>query len=370
MKLKIDKAELVKEIEKVIGATGEGSNMPILRHILLKVSGDTATMSATDLSVELTTEFPVLDGEDGLIAIPGKKMHEIVKELPNGEVSISTTAGNSTINITAAKARFNIAGLDGQEFPALKSPETEKIVPFGADALALFLNQVKASICSDETKINLCGVYIHTKDGNLCFASTNGHRLSRVQRKKDLPEGFISKNGITVPKKGVLEIIKLADTVKGGGKLSLAIKDNSLHAQTDSTRLAVRLMDMDFPDYERVIPTEAGQVAVIEKQALTQALKRISVVNDGKDCRTKLIFSENLINVSATSAVLGDGTEEFAIQYAGGLVEVNINARYTLDAIAALDKDDDVTLTIHGENKPVTIGNKNGFLAVIMPMRA
>ena len=174
MKLTIDKTELLKQIDSSIGAIGNGNNLAILSHILLSVQGETATMSATDLSIELTCTFPILNGEDGALAFPAKKVHEIVKELPSGEVHL--TAVENALVISAGKSRFNITGiLPAQDFPTLKNPDTELTVPFGADALSLFLSQVRHAMSDDETKFNLCGVFMHVREGKLAFAATNGH---------------------------------------------------------------------------------------------------------------------------------------------------------------------------------------------------
>lgn len=373
MKLTIEKAEFEKQISAVIGAIGDGKNLPILSHILLTVSGDKATVSATDLSIEVTASFPIVDGEDGQLAVPAKKLHEITKELPSGEIKMQTS-GNS-FTIAAGKSRFNISALDGVDFPMLKTPSTEQIVPFGADALSLFLNQTRHAICADETKHNLCGTYIHIKDGKLTFCATNGHRLSVVSREKELPEGFLPTKGIIVPRKGVVEICKMADLNKGGGKVSLAHNNGTLFVLTDSARLAVRLVDADYPDYGKVIPTNEGKTAIINKLALTQALKRISLMSDetkeGKG-RSRLVFSKGMLNISASNNTTGEASEEFEINYDNEeSKEVNLNSRYILEALSALEKDEDVKLTLREEGKPVILESiKAGFMAIVMPMRA
>lgn len=374
MKLTIDKTELLKQIDSSIGAIGNGNNLAILSHILLSVQGETATMSATDLSIELTCTFPILNGEDGALAFPAKKVHEIVKELPSGEVHL--TAVENALVISAGKSRFNITGiLPAQDFPTLKNPDTELTVPFGADALSLFLSQVRHAMSDDETKFNLCGVFMHVREGKLAFAATNGHRLSLVEREKELPEDFLPKRGVIVPRKGVMEIIKLTEQCKGGGVVSLAHKNGTLFVKTGNTQLAVRLVDGDYPDYRKVIPISENAKAIINKQYLVQAIKRISIMaeqtKEGKG-RATLTFSSDVLNISASNNTTGEASEEFEIKYDGAPAEVNVNSRYALEALAALEKDEeDVVLALHGAGKPITLtGTKAHFQSIIMPMRA
>lgn len=371
MKLTIGKIEFEKNLASVFGATGDGKNLAILSHILLTIKGDTATMSATDLSIELTSTFPILNGEDGTIAFPAKKVQEITKELPSGEVHISTSGNGFTI--TAGKSRFNLTGMEPDTFPTLKSPKTE-IVSFGADALSLFLNQTRHAICADEEKYNLAGTYIHVKDGKLNFVATNGHRLAISSREKELPEGFLPKKGVIVPRKGVVEICKMADIHKGGGKVAMAHYNGTLFVLTEESRLAVRLVDGDFPDYNKVIPTSEGTSVLINKQALNQALKRVSLMSENTTAnkgRARLVFSNGLLNISASNSNSGEATEEVEVAYTGDPQEVNLNSRYVMDALAALEKEEEVKMTLRGDGKPVTITNlKEHFLSIIMPMRA
>lgn len=373
MNLTIEKLDLEKQIAHVIGAAGDGKSMQILSHLLLTVSNGNATLSATDLTIEMTTDFPVIDSTDGAVCIPGKKFHEIVKELPSGAVTIAAdTKASNTITITAGKSRFNIVCLPAQEFPALKKAETEDLVPFGAAGFSSFLAQVRHAICPDETKYNLCGVYLHRAGNALLAVATNGHRLARTLREKALPENFLTK-GIIIPRKAVVEICKLADSAPEGEDICIAHKDNNIQVTSGSIRLAARLVDGEYPDYNRVIPAGGGTFATISKRLLAEAIRRISIITEEKQGRAKLVFSNGLLNVSATGPTTGDATEEFPISYEGAPAEVHVNPRYALDALAALDKDkeEEFRVTLHEDGKPLLLESiKTGFLSVIMPMRA
>lgn len=370
MKFTIKKDEFLKRITTVIGATPDGKpSLPILANLLLIVKDGIATLSATDLTTELSTSFAVTDSENGTLALPAKKTEEIIKELPDGDIHLIVKE-NYHFTIKAGKANFNIVGQDGSEFPKLQTPDTSTMATFGAEGLGKLLGQVRFSICKDETKFNLCGAHVSVQDGKLKFAATNGHRLTVSEREKELPENFLPKEGIIIPTKGVGEIIKLTDKCPKGGEVSVAYKGNSLYVSSDDVKMAVRLVDGTYPEYSKAIPTTEGQTAIISKADLMKCLKRIGLISE-KDNRASLTFATGQLNISSSNKEMGDAVEELSIKYEGVPFNVSLNSRYALEALAALDKEEEVRITLHKEAAPVTIqGIAAGFLAVIMPMRA
>lgn len=368
MELITTQSELEKNIAAVYGAIG--ASMPILRHILVSVKNGIATLNATDLSLELSTSFPVPGGLDGSVAVPAKKFLEIIKEMPpSGDIKVSASE-NNVIVITCGKVKFDISGLPAVEFPTVTKPVSENSAEFASEGLVSYLSQIKHAIGTDINKPNLTGAYLHVVEDKLCLVATDGHRLALSERKKALPDGFVPKKGVIIPEKAIAEICKMAQANKGK-KVTLAFNNNRVYAMSETSQLAMRLVDADYPLYQQVIPPKGQQEIKLNRQTILQTLKRVSLMSlETKEGRGKtcLRFSPGCLQISSSNISLGDASEELEIVYDGN-AEIHINAHFMMDALMAMSCEDAI-FTYYGEIKPMTVSDPaNSFLSVIMPMQ-
>lgn len=371
MIFKIDKDNFLKALQKVQGIVEKRTSMPILSNVLIEADDDSLNILATDLEVGLKSSYPTKIEESGKITVNAKKLYEIVKELPNEEIVFSTK-DNDWVEIRCGKVRFNIVGLSSDEFPVITSVNDDQLIEIEASLLRRMIEKTSYAICNDETKYNLNGIYTRVEqDGPhkvLKMVATDGHRLSIASGEfKGSTDANLLK-GVILPKKGIYEIKKITD--EGDGILKFGFVDNSAVIKKGDTTLIMRLVDGEFPDYTRVIPSANELIVKSQREALIHAVRRMAILSSEKFKGIMLEIDSNGVKISSSNPELGDAMEELDVQYTGAPFSVRFNARYLLDVLMICEGEE-VLMKFKNELSPsiVTPAQEDGLLAVIMPMR-
>ncbi len=369
MKIRIAKEILVKGLAKIQSIASSKTSMPILSNLLLEAKGNSISITATDLEVGLKTSYPAEVIKEGSITLNAKKLFEIVKELPNEEIAL-TRKENDWVNIICGKARFDIVGLPVDEFPAW-SKEPDKYISIGSEILAEMIGKVSHSICTDETKYHLNGVFFQTSDSVLRMVATDGFRMSAIKKPF---EGEISEKltkGVILPKKGVHELEKLAIGGTDEEQVKIAFIDNIAVFRREDTIMTMRLIDGEFPNYQRVIPKENDKSIVIEKGKLLPSLKRMALIIDGKSRGFNVEISSGNMVMSASAPELGECREEIELVYQGEAFSTKLNPKYLMDVVNAAIIGE-VELMFRDAATPLLMRSPGiyDFISVIMPMRA
>lgn len=371
MIFKIDKDNFLKALQKVQGIVEKRTSMPILSNVLIEAADDSLNILATDLEVGLKSSYPTKIEESGKITVNAKKLYEIVKELPNEEI-IFSTKDNDWVEIKCGKVRFNIVGLSSDEFPTITSVNEDQLIEIEASLLRRMIEKTSYAICNDETKYNLNGIYTRVEqDGAhkvLKMVATDGHRLSIASGEfKGSTDANLLK-GVILPKKGIYEIKKITD--EGDGVLKFGFVDNSAVIRKGDTTLIMRLVDGEFPDYTRVIPSANELIVKSQREALIHAVRRMAILSSEKFKGIMLEIDSNGVKISSSNPELGDAMEELDVQYTGAPFSVRFNARYLLDVLMICEGEE-VLMKFKNELSPsiVTPAQEDGLLAVIMPMR-
>lgn len=378
MNFTVERDQFEGMLARVQGVAERRHAMPVLSHLLLTAGGKEGekgnqgiTLVASDLEIVIRCTQPLDVGASGSIALPAKKLFDIAKVLPKGPVTVADKDGTS-VEITAGRGHFRLAGLPSQEFPEMPERPKGTQVQVDAEAFRRLVDRVAPFATGDETRYNLSGVLLEKREENgasmLRMVATDGHRLAIADGEVPGIGGVIGERKILVPRKGLLEIRKLAEA--GPGSLSLSASDKFLFAGKGDTEVWVRLLDADFPDYNQVIPKENTLHAAVPKDAFLGVLKRVSVMAPEKVNSIKLSFSGKQLEVSTTSPDLGEARDLLPIEYEGGPVKIGFNGRYLQDAINGISvetvgfemKDDASQVILRAPDDPT-------YLAIIMPMR-
>lgn len=369
MEFKISKSEFLEGLAKVQGIVEKKHTMPILSNVLIETKNDEIIITATDLEVGIKCKYKANVVVEGKITISAKKLYEIIKELPNKEITFNSK-NNFWVEIKCHKSIFNLVGLSPEEFP--KFPTVESNSTINKKSISEMIDKTLFSVSNDETKFNLTGIYIRSEElentNNLIFVSTDGHRLSMIKRKNEslLDEKY--KEGFILPKKGIVEIKKLLETMDEN--INIGICDNNFSINNNTTTLIMRMVDGDFPDYKRVIPEKGENIAVIDKDSFLHALKRISILSSEKSKGIKLHMQNDLLALTSSNPDLGDAKEEMEIIYNGDEISIGFNAKYIIDILQVINTDK-VILNLKDNISPGRINPEGDeeHVSVIMPMR-
>jgi len=378
MNFTVERDQFEGMLARVQGVAERRHAMPVLSHLLLTATGKEGEkgrqgimLVASDLEIVIRCTQPLDVGGSGSIALPAKKLFDIAKVLPKGPVTVSDKEGTS-VEITAGRGHFRLAGLPSQEFPEMPERPKGPEVQVDSEVFRRLVDRVTPFATGDETRYTLSGILLEKRgdDGatTLRMVATDGHRLAVADGEVPGIAGLIAEKKVLVPRKGLQEIRKLAEA--GPGSLTLSASEKFLFAGKGDTEVWVRLLDADFPDYQQVIPKENTLHASVPKESFLGVLKRVSVMAPEKVNSIRLSFSGKQLEVSTTSPDLGEARDLLLVEYDGNPIKIGFNGRYLQDAINGISVDQ-VGFEMKDEVSQVILRAKDdpSYLAIIMPMR-
>jgi DNA polymerase-3 subunit beta len=306
----------------------------------------------------------------GSITISGRKLFEILKESKRSEISIKEK-GNNWVSISDEDARFNLACLPADEYPVLVEPKDVVSIEMDGSVLKEMISNTIYSVALEEAGFKLSGVYTEVVTQKekpfLRMVSTDGHRLSKIDREVEEVEKLKMNGGVMVPKKGILELNKLASE---GGRVSVGFEKNNCVVRRENILIVIRLLESQFPDYNAVIPEKLKHTIAISRTALLDGMKKMVILSNESYKGVKMTLHEDNLELVSINPDLGDAQENLMVKYKGEGLELGFNARYFIDVLQVMGSDV-VELGVIDNSSPCVITGKNdkGFLGLIMPMR-
>jgi DNA polymerase-3 subunit beta len=364
MKFSAPRETILKPLQTVVGVVERRQTMPILSNVLLSVQGNKLSVSATDLEVEMVAEAEVEGDVGGDITVPGRKLHDIFRALPDGtKVEISQTGDRVTVK--GGRSRFTLSTLRAADFPTIDEIGAKQTLRLTRADLRQLVEKTHFSMAQQDVRYYLNGLLLETERKRLRAVATDGHRLALSE--VDLIGAATRDEQLIVPRKGVLELSRLLD---GDGEVQLALGANHVRVHLDGIRLTSKLIDGRFPEYGRVVPAQPRNVLKADRNLLRQALQRTAILSNEKYRGVRLELSPNSVVLQANNPEQEEAVETLEVEYSGDAMEIGFNVNYLLDALAAVDSDQ-VELGVSDANSSCLIrepGNdKTKF--VVMPMR-
>jgi DNA polymerase III subunit beta len=365
MKIKIDKNDLLKGIQVTGNVITPKNVLPILSNILFETTKNKVKLTATDLDIGISLNINVEIVEPGAITLPTKRLSDIIKELPSGVVSLSTRK-NNIVDIQLDHCEFKLMGLPKEEFPKLPEVKDKDVIVFQQDVLKNMLQMTSFAISHEETRYVLNGLLLEVKSGSdetlVKFVGTDGRRLAVVEKK--LPIKTHKDIKIIIPFKTVQELLR---NLKDEGEVSLGIGATQVFFEMDSTVIISRLIEGDFPDYQRVIPAPSHTKLKLNKEAFVLALRRANLLTVPDSQAVRFELFKNKLVISKATPDVGEFKEEIPLEYAGKELVIGFNPLYFLDMLKNWTTDEFV-LEFYDAEKPGVVRSPE-YVYIIQPMR-
>lgn len=377
MEFTVSKSDLVRELSLSQGVVEKKTTIPILSNVLLEASGDHLVLTATDLELGIRCTCPARVKREGAGTIPARKLLDYVRLLPEGDVQMKFL-DNHWASITAGRSRTRIAGMSRESFPELPAmPEPIASVPI--KMLASMISRTSFAISMEESRFTLNGALLVMRPDGLTMVATDGHRLAYVQAGGSNGAGAGAIGEISapfralIPKKAMLEIVKLADLAENDTRGIFAGDDNHLFFQVGPRLLITRKLTGNFPDYERVLPKDHIHIAKLQKEEIKSAIERVAQFADERSRAIRVQFTNGEVKVFSSSVESGDSEESVTSEYQGPDLEIGFNAQYLLDFLRAISQDV-VAFELKdqksaGEMRPDGESIPDQYRYVVMPMR-
>lgn len=367
MKLVIGKDAILAGLQAVQNVVGSRSSLPILSNVLLRASGSTLELTATDLDLTITAQVAATVPRPGATTLPVKRLFSICRALSNLELELESDDKHVT-TLTSGNSLYRIHGLPPDEFPAIPQLGELKGMELPQERLRGMLRRTAYAMSTDDTRYVLNGLFFNLKEHKLTLVATDGRRLALVEEDVDVPPG--SDREFIVPSKAVNELMRL---LTGTGAVDLRCAENLAAFRLESEgqpsiRLVTKLVEGAYPNYRQVIPTEVREHIRLVREELYTALRRAEIMTSEKSNAVKLTFGKNNLTITANTPEVGEGRESLALNYKGPEIQIAFNPVYLLEPLNALETEE-VTLDLNDELSPGVLRTEAQFLYVIMPMR-
>ena len=362
MKFSTTKDILLKGIQGVQSVIDAKAVQPILSHILVEADGESTVLTATDFNVCVMNTLPIKPAIGGAITIPAKRLAEIIRELPDGETISLSVKKNNLVNIECEKSAFKIMGLPEDEFSKPPEFKDKNHILLQQKKLKLMLRRTSFAIGHDEIRHTLNGILFVVKPNGMRMVATDGRCLAMIEEKMQLPKTIETK--FILPAKAVDELDRiLADT---DDEVRLFLAEKQVMFDTGAKKLVSRLIEGDFPNYERVVPAEAKEKVVVPRAALLPAIKRVALFTSQDSMFIKIDVSRDKMTLSKSDPHSGEARVELGAQYKGKELSVCFNPDYLISLLKNIDEES-VSLELVDPEKPGVVRIGNEYVYVVMP---
>jgi DNA polymerase-3 subunit beta len=368
MKFKITRENLQQGLAAVGASIPSRTTLPVLSNILVEAGGSEVSLSGTDLDIAVSVSVPAELDDEGSLTVPAKKLQELVRELPEHPVRVSTKGDR--FELVCGRATFRLNGMSRDEFPTFPAVDFSKSWKVAGRVLHELIRQTSFAVSTEESRPILNGVLWQLGDDEMRMVATNGHRLARLA--VPATGAGAPKTDLIVPPKALQQVERL---FSDADEVEVARSENHLGFRKAGTQVFTRLIEGPYPNYEQVIPKDNDKIVVADRDMLAHALRRMAVVASDQTHRVRLSFTANNLRFSVETPDLGEAHEELEVDYQGDPLDIGFNAAYLLEVLRYMPSED-VRLSFKAPERAATIqpSNRNGeeaadYLCLVMPLR-
>lgn len=375
MKFKISKEHFSTGLRQVTNVVSSKPQMAVLNNVLIKAEGGNVMLTTTNLELGIRCSIKAEVEEPGDITLPVKKLAAIINAMPQQEVVVESSDGQ-TARIRSGRSDFNrFNGLKAEDFPALPSFVDQHSYELPPQELALMLRSVSYAQSTDENRYILNSVFFNFSEGKLSLVATDGRRLAMISR--DMKIDHEDEGSIILPAKTVTELEKLLSQGKmvkisfNERQVAFDIEvgeESSNSGLTGSIYLVSKIVEGSYPNYKQVIPKEAEHRIKVERELMLETVRRVALMTNDKQNSVKLKIADNCLEISGESAELGEAKEPIEVEYTGPEVKIGFNPEFLLSPLRNLTKDE-VFFEFKDEMSPGVFKTLDNFLCVVMPLR-
>ena len=367
MKIQIKKENLQKGIQVVQNIITPKSVLPILSNILIETLKNKIKLTSTDLDIGISVSLEAEVQEQGAITLPAKRLSDIIRELPEGEMSL-VVKKNNIVYIRLESCEFKLMGLPKDEFPKLPEFKDREVIELEQVVFKEMLQLTSFAISHEETRYVLNGLLLdlkkhpHKEKFVLKLVATDGRRLALTEKDLDIESKKEAK--IIIPYKTIIELQR---NLKEDGKILIIITSNQVFFELDHIVIISRLIEGGFPDYTRVIPPPIEIKVKIDKQQFLQAIRRASLLSTPDSLAIRLELVNNKLMITKSTPDIGESREEVPIEYQGKDLIIGFNPSYLIDVLRNLSGAF-VELELTESERPGVIRTED-YIYLIQPMR-
>src|SRR2546421_7184673 len=362
MKVVCQRDELSQKLGVVARAVSTRASVQILSGVLLRAEGGRLHLAATDMELSLRSSVDAQIDGDGSIVVPGMLLVELVRLLPESEVTIEHRAEESVVHVTSGSSTSTLHTYAAEDFPRL--PDLDAVGTFTVDRVSLLdtVSRVARSASRDESRPVLTGILVRFEAGKLVMAATDSYRLSVKETELS---GEVPELEAIIPARALGELGRIAQAGESG---ELGVHENQGVFAADDVWLTTRRIDGQFPNYKQLLPETFEHEVTLPRTELLDVVRRVAVMAQ-RNSPIQLRFAEGELTVFARTQDVGEAKESLPLQFAGDPLEIGFNAEFLRERIESIGEDE-IKLRLISPLRPAVIeGGEEDPTYLIMPIR-
>lgn len=369
MKITLSCADIMTPLKRVVGVVERRQTLPILANLLLRIEEGVLSLTGTDLEVELTARLPLSAVDFNLsTTLPARKLMDICRNLND---SIQLVFEEKRVVLKAHRSRFTLITLPAEDFPLMDEGIPEATFSLAHQEMKFLLERTTFAVAQQDVRHFLNGLLLVVEQGRLTAVATDGHRLALAKVGLNSVE---CNNKVILPRKGAVELQRLLSDYEG--EVTLALGDNYLRVTTTDFTFTSKLIEGQFPDFQRVIPKEGDKTVYIARLTFMEMLRRAAILSNEKMHGVRLQLRTNVLRVLASNSEQETVEDEMEVLYQGkdGL-DIAFNVNYLMDVTQCISSAQ-IKLILSDSNSSALIeevveneSRVGDALYVVMPMR-
>ncbi len=366
IKLLVSQSDLLKGLNSVATALPARSSLPYLTNVLLETKGDRLMLAATDLDTTVITTIPASITTTGTVTLPGKKLHEIARELPEGEVRMDGT-GNR-ITISCGRGNFTLGGSSSEQFPTLPEKGSGEASVMGSEVLSDAIRKTTYAVAKDDYRATLNGALLSFGEEGFEMVATDGHRMSCVRLPGVSTDDSIK--ALVAPK----ALNLFARLSAGEGDVGLRFQGSQISFEFGDTTIFSRTIDGEYPPYRKVIPQDNDCILKTEREGLLAVLRRVSTMANPSTQQVRFSLEPGNTVIHAESSDAGEAREVLDGEYDGDSFQIGFNGRFLMEIVRNMSCDR-VRMAMKNPGTAVVITDEeqqegqDSHLALLMPVK-
>ncbi|HEY6775688.1 MAG TPA: DNA polymerase III subunit beta [Thermoleophilaceae bacterium] len=367
MKLTVSRETFLTRLSVAVRGASTRSAIQTLSGILLRVDEGRAELQATDMELGIRVGLEVSDATPGVAVVPGRLLLDVVRSLPQDELTLEYRSSQQDVELVGGPARFHLRTLPPEDFPKLPEAPGEGALNVPAAAFVDTISRVARAASRDETRPHLTGVLVTASGHELRMVATDSYRLS--VKETELETELAGSLEANVPARTLQELGRIA-TGTGADSIGVASLENQVVFTVDDVVLSSRLVEGRFPNYQQLLPESYEHELRVRRDELLEVVRRVGLLAQ-KNAPLRLRFSEGTLDVSAQTPDVGEANESLPVPFSGEPLEIGFNPEFFREGLESAESQE-LVLKLISPLRPGLIESGDGgagFLYLVMPIR-
>jgi DNA polymerase III subunit beta len=366
MKLSVSRDAFLGRLGVAARGVSTRSSIQTLSGVMLRAEGGAVELQATDMEIGVRLKVGAEVEREGTAVLPGRLLLDVVRSLPNDDLSLEYKAERQDVEVVSGSARFQLRTLPSEDFPKLPTAEGAASLRVPAPAFVDTVGRVARAASRDEARPHLTGVLVSAGGNELRMVATDSYRLSVKETK--LERALERELEVNVPVRALQELTRIA-SADAVDEIEVAALDNQVVFTAGDVVLSSRLIEGRFPNYKQLLPETYEHELRLERAELLDVVKRISLLAQ-KNAPLRLKFEDGALEISAETPDIGQARESIPAPFKGETLEIGFNPEFLQDGLDSAESDE-LILKLISPHRPGLIqsGDDGGFVYLVMPVR-